>query len=178
MPIYQGVNGVNRAIKQVHQGVGGVNRSLKEKWQGVGGVNRKIFTPPHNFIINNDDVGMGFIELPTFTSDETTVKIFVYPTGSEARRAGIKYNGTHPYYGKTLKIDWSLERGAPNYINLYINGSYRVSHQARFERTITSFAINSYADLDITVEKAVGGSSANWADYSIYGLYVDDVRIL
>lgn len=180
MPIYQGVNGANRLVKQVYQGVGGVNRSLKEKWQGVGGVNRKIFTPSHNFIINNNNVGTGLIELPTFVTDETPVKIFIHPTGSEYRIAGIKYNGTHPYYGKTLKIDWKLDRGAMYYINLSINGSYRVSHQTSFARTMTSFAINSYADLDITVDKTSGGSgsSANWADYTIYGLYVDDVRIL
>lgn len=177
MPIYQGVGGINRQIKQIYQGVEGVNRSIKEKWQGVGGVNRKIF-PSHNFIISESSVGTGLIELPVVVTDASPVKIFMRPTGSEARRAGIKYNGTHPYYGKTLKIDWKLDRGSSSFINLYVNGSFRVSHQSSFARTMTSFAINSYADLDITVEKASGGSSANWADYTIYGLYVDDVRIL
>lgn len=178
MPIYQGVDGINRQIKQIYQGVGGVNRSIKEKWQGVGGVNRKIFPSQHNFIISESSVGTGLIELPVVVTDISPVKIFMRPTGSEARRAGIKYNGTHPYYGKTLKIDWKLDRGVSSFINLYVNGSFRVSHQSSFARTMASFAINSYADLNITVEKVSGGSSANWADYTIYGLYVDDVRIL
>lgn len=78
---------------------------------------------------------------------------------------------------ETSKIDWKLDRGSSSFINLYVNGSFRVTHPSSFARTMTSFAINSYADLDITVEKA-SGSSANWADYTIYGIYVDDVRIL
>lgn len=44
MTIYQGVNGVNREIKQIFQGVAGVNREIKERWEGVSGVNRKVFS--------------------------------------------------------------------------------------------------------------------------------------
>lgn len=44
MAIYQGVNGVNREIKQIFEGVGGVNREVKERWEGVGGVNRQVFS--------------------------------------------------------------------------------------------------------------------------------------
>ncbi len=44
MTIYQGVNGVNRKMKQLFQGVEGVNREVKERWEGVEGVNRKVFS--------------------------------------------------------------------------------------------------------------------------------------
>lgn len=44
MSIIQGINGVNRELKQIYKGIGGVNRELKERWQGVGGVNRKVFS--------------------------------------------------------------------------------------------------------------------------------------
>lgn len=41
--IIQGVDNVNRELKQLFGGVEGVNREFKERWEGVGGVNRKVF---------------------------------------------------------------------------------------------------------------------------------------
>lgn len=42
--IIQGVDNVNRELKQLFGGVEGVNREFKERWEGVGGVNRKVFS--------------------------------------------------------------------------------------------------------------------------------------
>lgn len=44
MPVYVGVNGVKRKLKEWPVGVGGVARQQKEVWAGVDGVNKKIFS--------------------------------------------------------------------------------------------------------------------------------------
>lgn len=43
MPIYRGVNGVNREITDQFRGFEGVNRRILEQWRGVEGVNRRVF---------------------------------------------------------------------------------------------------------------------------------------
>lgn len=43
MPIYLGVNGTAREIKEKYTGVGGVARSLKEQYLGVNGIARLVF---------------------------------------------------------------------------------------------------------------------------------------
>ena len=43
-PLYAGIGGVVREIKELYTGVGGVVKPLTEMWAGVGGVNRQIFS--------------------------------------------------------------------------------------------------------------------------------------
>ena len=43
MPIFRGVNGANRELKEIYRGISGVNRSIKEIYRGVNGVNRQLF---------------------------------------------------------------------------------------------------------------------------------------
>lgn len=43
MPIYAGLNGVNRKLKELFCGISGVNRSIKKMYAGINGVNREIF---------------------------------------------------------------------------------------------------------------------------------------
>lgn len=43
-PLYAGVGGVVREIKELYTGVNGVVKPLTEMWAGVGGVNRQIFS--------------------------------------------------------------------------------------------------------------------------------------
>jgi len=44
MPIYRGVDGVNREITGQFRGFEGVNRKIVEQWRGVEGVNRQVYS--------------------------------------------------------------------------------------------------------------------------------------
>lgn len=86
MPLYTGVNGTNRLVRDLYQGVNGVNRSIGQLYQGVNGVNRQIFSSnllinqgqtqvvpfgtvsnPNNIIYNTNTTADGY-ELSTFES--------------------------------------------------------------------------------------------------------------
>lgn len=43
MPIYRGVGGANREIKQIFRGVNGVNRKIQQQYRGINGTNRIVF---------------------------------------------------------------------------------------------------------------------------------------
>lgn len=43
-PIYAGVNGVVKELKELYTGVGGIVKPMTEMWAGIGGVQRQIFS--------------------------------------------------------------------------------------------------------------------------------------
>lgn len=52
MPVYVGVNGVKRKLKEWPIGIGGVVRQQKEVWAGISGVKKKIFSFVKNATIS------------------------------------------------------------------------------------------------------------------------------
>ena len=45
MPLYCGVNGVRREIRELYTGVGGVRKQLSEMWASEGGVKKLVYDP-------------------------------------------------------------------------------------------------------------------------------------
>lgn len=53
MSIYQGVNGVNREIKQIYQSVNGINNVIKERWEMVNNIWRKVYSNSVTYEVYN-----------------------------------------------------------------------------------------------------------------------------
>ena len=89
MPVYAGINGVARKLKEWPVGIGGVVHQQKEVWAGVDGVSKKIFTIKTNPILTVTGSGtlmsavMCYVEVKTSVTGQTVKKITDGPVTME-----------------------------------------------------------------------------------------------
>ena len=180
MPIYRGLSGTNRMIKQQFRGLSGVNREIKEQYRGLSGVNRKVFSngPTWTKVSGDGSPNLSVkpihIDLPT-TYDQSYY-IVIQPSG-------VPYD--FPFY-TPYTIEYSVDSAAITfgYIGL---ASWSGGPSAQVASYVTAYnSTRATVSGTLTLGNAnmfsliigAGETPSNWCSVTIYSLTVGGIKLI
>ena len=186
MPIYRGVGGANREIKQIFRGVNGVNRPINQIYRGVNGVNRKVFQLTYKWLADDSKKGAtGELQLniPSSESNPTILEVGgILPEQKDTPEVSITYEPFFLNATDTVKIDWSYERDTEYHawIEFYVGNlvlPYEEYSNYAFSRKIDTFS-NMTGIFSIKMIKRHITNKDIWGKLTIYNIWLNDVKIL
>lgn len=123
MPLYCGVNGVRREIRELYTGVGGVRKQLSEMWASEGGVKKLLYRAVKGTPIRDLPVG-SIVKMGRYYDSDISWIV------AEHNHAGYPSNSVTLFSEKIIKLCCmdAMESGGTSDRELYGNNVYSLSN--------------------------------------------------